>query len=168
MCRRRTRETTIFIFKWMVQRFKEKEWPKNIYKTHGESGNVDLQNIKEDIENLREVMGNYCIYQIYNFDETSLIYRYCLQSYSTSGIGRFKKYKERMTLGLFVNATGTDKLLPFITNNSLKPRCFKQLNVHSLCHYYSNKNAWITSNIFHHYLSTIDKNLDLKKTFFGR
>ena len=61
-----------------------------IYKTHGESGNVDLENYKEEIENVKEAMWNYCIEQIYNFDETSLIYRLLPpQSYSTSGIGRF-------------------------------------------------------------------------------
>ena len=78
------KEGFLFLNGWF-RGFKKRRGLKK-YKTHGESGNIGLENYKEEIKNVKKVTGNYYIGQIYNFDETSLIYRLLYpKRYSTSG-----------------------------------------------------------------------------------
>ena len=59
--------------------------------------------------------------------------------------GKFSK--ERISLLLTANMSGTDKLTPMIIGKSKKPRCF--INVKSLpVIYESSKKAWTTADIF--------------------
>ena len=68
-----------------------------------------------------------------------------------------KHSKERVTLMLAVNATGTEKFKPFVIGKYTKPRCFK--GIKSLpVEYTSNKKAWMTASLFRSWLLNIDKN----------
>ena len=83
-------------------------------------------------------------------DETGLFYRLLPnQTLSTqkkeSGT---KKSKERVTIGLCANATGTDKLRPILIGKSKKPRPFKNFEPSLYVDYQYNKKAWMTSPIF--------------------
>lgn len=68
---------------------------------------------------------------IYNFDEAALFYRllqnrtYALK---TERVAKGTKLpKERLTIGLCANATGTHKLPLFVIGKYHKPRCFSSL-----------------------------------------
>ena len=73
-----------------------------------------------------------------------------------------KKSKQRVTVLLCTNLTGTDKLQPMVIGKSLKPRCFK--NIKSLpVNYNANKKAWMTGTIFSEWLLKLDKAMKQKK-----
>jgi hypothetical protein len=71
------------------------------------------------------------------------------ETLATKNLPGKKKHKTRITIGLFCNMDGSSKEFPVIINNAKNPRCFKGYEVSKLpIHYYSNKKAWMTSNIF--------------------
>ncbi|XP_055380074.1 jerky protein homolog-like [Condylostylus longicornis] len=88
--------------------------------------------------------------QLYNVDETGLFYKnlpektYVLSSEKNApGI---KSYKQRITVLLGTNATGSHKLKPLIIGKAANPRCFK--NFQLPLEYNHSKNAWMTTDIF--------------------
>lgn len=60
-----------------------------------------------------------------------------------------KTSKDRVTLMATANASGDFRLPLVFIHKSAKPRCFKNVNMSSLpCHYYSQKSAWMSGDIF--------------------
>jgi len=96
---------------------------------HGEAGSIDKAAIAEWIAEIQQEISKYDPEDIYNMDETSL--NYCLlprQSYvhkSASGARGTKnmKSKDRVTLYVATNSTGTHKVPLAMIGNSKKPRC---------------------------------------------
>lgn len=73
-----------------------------------------------------------------------------------------KLSKMRLTVLLCTNADGSNKLTPLVIGNARKPRCFK--NVKSFpTEYESNKNSWMTADIFQDFLKKFDKKMRLEK-----
>src|SRR2546429_8211403 len=69
-----------------------------------------------------------------------------------------KKDKSRVTVLLGVNATGTDKLKPWVIGNSKRPRPLSKINLECLPVYYrGNSHAWMNSAVFVKVLREIDK-----------
>ncbi|KFM61199.1 Tigger transposable element-derived protein 6, partial [Stegodyphus mimosarum] len=59
-----------------------------------------------------------------------------------------EKVKQRITIMLCVNALG-EKEAPLIVNNSLQPKCFKNLCMSELgVEWYANQKSWMTGSIF--------------------
>ena len=56
-----------------------------------------------------------------------------------------KEQKERITLGLCINSTGTEWLKPIITKKANKPRCFGKTWKPDVVHCFHNKNVYMTS-----------------------
>lgn len=113
-------------------------------------------------DRLPEILQGYSLEDVYNFDETGLFYR-CTPDKTLEFVGKEchdgKKSKERLTVGLGVNCTGTDKLEPIVIGKSLNPRCFK--NVKSLpVEYDANKTAWMTSEICLRYFEKLNERMD--------
>jgi hypothetical protein len=120
------------------------------YCTSGESKSVDPITVEKGVIDLKALICRYDLENIYNFDETALFYRLppnkTLASCSTSGT---KESKERISIGLCVNATGSDKCKPVVIAKFKRPRCFGKLfDPNDLIHYYHNEKAWITMIIF--------------------
>ena len=86
-------------------------------------------------------------------DETGLNFRLLPEktlaaSFERSVDGR-KKSKERVTLNVCSNASGTIKLPIHLIGKAKKPRCFKGINMELLPVVYSaQKNAWMEASIF--------------------
>lgn len=91
--------------------------------------------------------------QIFNCDETGLNFRLLPDStlaagFEKSAAGR-KKSKDRVTLNLCSNASGTIKLPVHLIGKAKRPRCFKDVNMKLLPVKYTNqKNAWMTAEQF--------------------
>lgn len=94
--------------------------------------------------------------QIYNADETGLYYRLLPEntyiSENEKAAAGHKKAKERITVMLCANATGTHKVKPLVIGKARKPRCFKGFQ--NPLDYNSSKNAWMTLNIFKEWFNT--------------
>lgn len=71
-----------------------------------------------------------------------------------------KKPKERLTLLLLTNATGSDRYMPMVIGTSKSPRCLKNINMTMLgVVYEANKTAWMTGEIFLAYVIQFDRYL---------
>ena len=79
------------------------------------------------------------------------------QTLSTKPVPGRKKDKTRITVLLGVNATGTDKLKPWVIGNAKRPRPLSKVNLERLpVYYHENPKAWMNSIIFEEVLQEID------------
>ena len=133
------------------------------YKTvSGENAAVD-QEICDDWKKtiLEPLLDRYNPNDIFNADETGLFWRllpdktHAVRGETCSG---GKKSKERITLLVCANMSGTEKL-PLLTIGKAKaPRCFKGVQHLPTC-YEANNSAWMTSEFFEKWLRKWDREL---------
>ncbi|ELU05436.1 hypothetical protein CAPTEDRAFT_46694, partial [Capitella teleta] len=125
----------------------------------GESANVNQESVDTWHSNLQaEILMNHSPENIFNADETGLFFQalpsksLVIKGDSCSG---GKESKNRLTVLVCANMTGTTKLPLLVIGKSAKPRCFK--NVKSLpCEYKANKSAWMTSELFLQWLQSVN------------
>lgn len=94
-------------------------------------------------------METYCEEDCYNADETGMQWR-ALPNTSIvfkeeKEVRGFKICKERVTLMVCSNATGSHKIPMMVIGKSQKPRCFGKKIPDN---YYANKTAWMSSELF--------------------
>ncbi|XP_025407157.1 tigger transposable element-derived protein 6-like, partial [Sipha flava] len=148
-------------------------WLENFKKRHdisfrkvcGESAGVSDNVVNEWKINLSELLEGYKPCDIFNADETALFYK-CMPdktlTFKNEKCSGGKHSKERLTLLLAVNMTGTDKLKPLIIGKSKNPRCFAGVKSFPV-NYTANKKAWMTSELFAEWLLRIDKQMKIQK-----
>src|SRR5439155_22822876 len=79
------------------------------------------------------------------------------QTLVTKPVPDRKKDKSRISVLLGTNATGTDKLKPWVIGNSKRPRPLAKINLERLpVHYRGNPKAWMNSSIFEEVLRDMD------------
>ena len=67
-----------------------------------------------------------------------------------------KRSKFRISVGLACNADGSERMAPFFIGKFQKPRCFKKKAPHQRGFYYrNNKKAWMTSELFEEYVTSL-------------
>lgn len=92
-----------------------------------------------------------------------LFYRMLLTAGNVVGTGKDRKggktAKDRLTVGLFCNATGTDRFKPVFIGKAMRPRCFgKHWSPDVLpALYYHNEAAWMRGDIWLHMLKEFNK-----------
>lgn len=135
-------------------------------KLCGESASVNPETVKTWKETrLKELLAEYEPQDIFNADETGLMWQ-MLPDRTLTFKGEIcsggKKAKNRITLLLAANMTGTEKLPLFVIGKSQKPRCFK--GIRSLpTTYKANSKAWMTSYLYEEWLRQLDKHFLSKK-----
>jgi hypothetical protein len=91
-----------------------------------------MEGLDPEIQQLRELIKKYNLDNVYNMDETGLFYR---QLPNRSSVRKNKaarsargtksmKAKDRVTLYITTNATGTDLVPLSMIGKSENPRCF--------------------------------------------
>jgi hypothetical protein len=94
-------------------------------------------------------------------DETGLLYNMTPDKSLTTGrhIHGTKRSKQRITIALCCNATGTEKRKLVVIAKAAQPRCFKRNNFHAenYCTFYNNSKAWMTSSIFTNWILSFDR-----------
>ena len=125
---------------------------------------MDIDAVNKELEELRTMLIPYKADDIYNMDETALYWKtipdWTLANEPRSG---GKKIKNRITVNLCCNATGTHKLDIWFIGTSKKPRCFSssRVNINNLnMEWRYNKTAWMTAIIFRDYLHWFDSQMD--------
>eukprot|EP00795_Rhopilema_esculentum_P004067 gene4067-biopygen11876 len=107
---------------WLT-RFKERH-NLSQHKVCGESADVAVDTVKSWKERLGSIISGYEMQDIWNLDETGLIYRAlpdkCLFAKSKKCKGG-KKSKERLTVALMTSATG-EKKKPIVIGKYAYPR----------------------------------------------
>jgi transcriptional regulator with XRE-family HTH domain len=143
----------------------------------GESAGVCATTTEEWKQRLGTIIDEYSDDDIYNADETGLLFKampdrsLVLSKEECKG---GKRSKERYTVLLCSNWSGSDKLKPLVigkhshlllTNilnrilgKSRQPRCFKGLNISNLpVTWKANRTAWMNAKLFSEWLTEINK-----------
>ena len=154
---------------WASRLAKQLGWkPKTL---HGEAGAVDINAIEPEIQKIREKIAEYDEDNVYNMDETGLFFK-CLPNRSfvrandakTARGTKLMKAKDRITLYVTTNATGTDKVPLSMIGRAKNPRCF--LNQRRRLNNYSQNKAWSDSKVFamwwQHFLNHIRRRTQKK------
>jgi hypothetical protein len=139
-------ESFIFSSGWM-QKFKKRYGIKS-YALHGEAGDANAEGIKLAQTELRNVLEPFKPEDVYNQDETGIFWRQVpARTLATGKRAGNKKIKERVTVSLTCNVTGTDKRPLMLIGKAARPRSFPRsfepkrvLGVT----YANNKTAWMT------------------------
>ena len=110
-------------------------------------------------EKLPALLREYQPVDVFNADETELFWKFLphktlhMKDEQCSG---GKKSKERITVLVCANMTGTEKLPLLVIRKFAKPRCFK--NVHTLAvQYEANRKAWMITDLFSSWLMKLDR-----------
>lgn len=120
----------------------------------GEAGSVDQNAIREGMEEVKSACGNYRLENIFNVDETGLFFKllprrtYIMASESRKTVRGTKDMtaKDRLTLYVCTNATGSAKVPVSIIGRSQNPRCFDGNTIP--VKYFSQSNAWSDGKTF--------------------
>lgn len=132
----------------------------------GESGDVRSDTDESWRERLPQILEGYKPEDIWNVDETGCFWK----ALPDKGLGQMKaeckcgkKSKHRVTIAFFVNAAGESESLPVVIWKSQNPRCFKGVKKESLpiC-YYSQPKSWMTGDILHDILRSLNCKLKAK------
>ena len=159
------------------RKFKRRYNLSNV-KLSGEAASADYSAASDYLFTFREIIsdGNYSPEQVYNVDETALYWKSMQsRSYVSSGENRagFKTHKDRVTLLLGGNASGSLKLKPLLVHRAKNPRALKNCKKEQLpVIWHNNTAAWMTKKIFTDWFTTYfapiveknnkEKNLDNK------
>ena len=124
-------------------------------KIVGESGTVSSAMTQEWIStSLPALLSEFKPEDIYNADETGLFYK-CLPEKTFAMKGDTckggKLSKERLTVLVAANMTGSDKLPLLAIGKFAKPRCFKGIQTLPV-QYEANQKGWMGYEVRHFYL----------------
>jgi hypothetical protein len=143
-------------------RFKKRHNVREYFR-HGEANSAPLEDLPKHRSDLQELLSGWNLDDVYNCDETALYWK--LEPSKTLArhpVAGTKKPKDRVTVLLTCNATGTSKLIPVFIHKFKDPRCMRNINRKDLpVYYYWNSSAWMQAGIFVHWLTKL--NQDLRK-----
>ena len=120
----------------------------------GEKLSADFSSVESFFEKFHKILneGGYTPDQIYNCDETGLYWkalpRRTMQSMKERRADGFKISKERVSLLLCSNASGSHSLRPLVIGKYRNPRCFKTIRSSLPVNYQNNSSSWMTREIF--------------------
>ena len=148
-----------------IDNFKKRHNLKQ-YNIHGEAASAPLQNLDAMRENLRQTLKNYAPEDIFNCDETGLFWKVKPNRTISNGpVAGTKQSKDRVTVLLTCNATGSEKMHPLFIHKYENPRALRGINKNTLpVNYYWNSKSWMQVSIWNEYL----KNLDARMRSLGR
>lgn len=116
-------------------------------------------------EHLKPLLQQYKPQDIFNADETGLFFK-CLPdktlTFSSEKCHGGKRSKDRVTLMVGSNMTGTEKLDLLLIGKSEKPRCFTGIKSLPLT-YRFNKKSWMTGSLYEEWLYKLDRKFTVQK-----
>lgn len=135
-------------------------------KIAGESLSVEQSDVTEWLARVwPNLRARFTDDEIFNADETGLFYKLTPDKtlkFRGEKCSGGKLSKDRITVMVAANMSGTTKKKLLIIGKSKNPRCFK--NVRSLpVDYESNRKAWMTSDIFVKWVRNWDRDLTKQK-----
>lgn len=145
-------------------RFK-KRYNVQEYVRSGEANSAPLRDLDQHRSDLQDLLRTWNLEDVYNCDETALYWKLePSRTLARHRIAGTKKPKDRITLLLACNATGTVKLTPVFIHKYKNPRCMRQIDQRSLpVYYYWNSSAWMQLSIFSRWLSQLNSDLRRKQ-----
>jgi hypothetical protein len=131
------------------------------FNKHGEAQSTPISEIPQMREDLREVLRQYRREDIFNCDETALFWKMePNRGLSTQPLSGIKKNKDRVTILLTCNSTGTEKLNPLFIHKFQNPRPLRGIRKDTLpVDYYWNNTSWMQISIWNNYLKKLNKKM---------
>jgi len=128
----------------------------------GQGGSTDIVGVAARIAKIRSELEAYPAERIYNMEETIRLFRYIPnRAYVKAGLRRqargtrAMKAKDRVTLFLAYNATGTHTIPVAMIGKAKQPLCFKPPIRLCPLPYFSRTNAWMDGDIFKSWYETV-------------
>ncbi|GBB84276.1 hypothetical protein RclHR1_01090015 [Rhizophagus clarus] len=127
-----------------IGRFKKRH-NLSCYLKQGEAASAPLEKLDEFREELQDLIRGYSLDDVFNCDETGLYWKIePKRTISNKPVSGRKQSKDRVTILLCSNATGTEKLKPAFIHKYKNSRPLKNLPKSSLpVEYYWNVKAWM-------------------------
>jgi len=143
-----------------VDNFKKRHNLKQ-YNRHGEAASAPIQDLETMRENLRQTLKDYDPENIFNCDETGLFWKMKpSRTISNGPVSGTKQSKDRVTVLLTCNSSGTEKLPPLFIHKYENPRALKNINKKTLpVDYYWNKKSWMQVSIWNEYLKKLNSRM---------
>ena len=153
----------------------------------GESASVDPITVEEWKKRLPMLLDSYSMDNVYNADETGLFFKLLPERsmvLSKDSCRGGKRSKERYTVLLCSNWSGTHKLKPLVIGKyeflitmtdviftsfigkNRQPRCFKNVNINKLPVIWKwNRTAWMNATIFTEWINSINIQIQKEKRY---
>ncbi|CAI5482847.1 unnamed protein product [Closterium sp. Yama58-4] len=113
---------------------------------------ADMAVVRTCKEKLPQLLLYLCVSprDVYNFDETALFLSMLpRKTYGRTRVAGRKIPKERLTVGLLVNADGSHAFRPLVISKSRRPHDFRpDFDPEPLCYWRHNKKGWMTALLF--------------------
>jgi hypothetical protein len=94
-------------------------------KQHGEAGSADLAGSEERMIEMRNIVNEYEMDDMYNMDEAALYWKMVPDvTLATERLPGSKKEKARISIAVCSNASGSHKLRLWVIGKAKNPRCF--------------------------------------------
>jgi len=105
------------------------------------------------------MIAEYDLNDIYNADETTLYWKLEPNKYLANGpIVGTKKPKDRVTIMLTCNATGSHKLPAVFIHKFKNPKCIRNIDKTTLpVWYYWNNSSWMQRSIFQSWIKLVNQ-----------
>ncbi|CAI5982777.1 unnamed protein product [Closterium sp. NIES-64] len=126
----------------------------------GEAADQDMAAVRTCGEKLPQLLMHLCVSprDVFNFDETALFLSVLLRkTYGRSRVVGRKIPKERLTVGLLVNADGSHAFRPLVISKSKRPHDFRpDFDPDALCYRRNNAKGWMTAPLFTHFMEQLN------------
>jgi hypothetical protein len=135
-------------------------------KRHGEAGKVDLQQLEIDLTEVRSIIDDYPLTDVYNMDETALYWKSSPDnSLASEELQGGETDKSRITATFCCNADGSHKLDIFFIAKALRPRAFKGIkHIESLgCQWKKTGKGWMNGTVFQEFLDWFKQQVGNRK-----
>ena len=124
-------------------------------------------NLKCSATELQSLILQYNLENVYNADETALYWKLePSKSLACGPVSGVKKPKDRITIMLACNLTGTHKLPAVFIHKYKNPRCILNVDKKTLpVLYYWNNSAWMQRSIFRNWIMQLNQEMRRKRKY---
>jgi len=137
------------------------------YRVTGEAGSAPIEDLPKYREELQSLIQQYSLEDVYNADETALYWKLePRKSLARGPVTGVKKPKDRITIMLACNLTGTHKLPAVFIHKYKTPRCILNIDKKTLpVLYYWNNSAWMQRSIFRNWIMQLNQEMRRKRKY---
>jgi len=135
------------------------------YRITGEANSAPVEDLSTYRQELQSLISQYNLEDVYNADETALYWKLePSKSLARGPVSGVKKPKDRITIMLACNLTGTHKLPAVFIHKYKNPYCIRHVNKKTLpVLYYWNNSAWMQRSIFRNWIRQLDQEMCKKR-----
>ncbi|CAI6004977.1 unnamed protein product [Closterium sp. NIES-65] len=126
----------------------------------GEVADQDLNAVRTNKEKLLQLLMHLGVRprDTFNFDETALYISVLpRKTYGTGRSAGRKLLKERLTVGLLVNAEGSHAFRPLVISKAKRPHDFRpDFDPEEYCYWRNTAKGWMTKSLLTHFIEQMD------------